>query len=84
MKPYAVRDSVIVGSDRSISVDGGHQGTCARHTVSSAVWGVAKRAWNDTRALQQTLEGLVPGLPLLCPFLLPIVRPWAPGAFIKH
>jgi hypothetical protein len=62
----AVRESVIVGNDLS-ALTAAIKGHVPGTPFSSAVKGLADRAWNDTRALQQTLEGLVPGLSLLWP-----------------
>jgi len=62
----AVRESVIVGNDLS-ALTAAIKGHVPGTPFSSAVKGLAGRAWNDTRALQQTLEGLVPGLSVLWP-----------------
>ena len=62
----AVRDAIIVGSDLS-ALNKAINGHKAGQPYSAKAKKLARKAWNDTRSLQQTLEDLVPGLSALWP-----------------
>jgi hypothetical protein len=62
----ALGESVIVGNDLS-ALSAALKGHLPGTPFSPAVQWQARKAWNDTRALQHTLDGLAPGLSLLWP-----------------
>jgi len=62
----SIREAVVLGNDLS-ALNKAIKGHTQGKPYSAKVKRIAKATWNDARALQKTLEDLVPGLSLLWP-----------------